>query len=345
MLAYLLANQERVVGRDELIEHVWFNRIVSDDPINRSISILRSALTPDDRQAFIKTVPRKGYIARFPMVEMPVEDTPAADTAGNAKRLRPGLILAVGLLCVLAFLLAYEWYGQAPPTISPPRLVVLPFTHLSQDNSRDYLAEGMSDTLIHMVSRVDGLEVTGRTSSFAFRGRDLTISQIAKELEVDYILDGSVQFNRNSIRVLARLVDADTDKELWSENFSRAFDDIFAIQDDIAHALVISLKGTLLETGNNYEPEFDTYQAVLKREFDINTYTHIYPSEAQFSILEEVESLVARALELDPLSSAAHNLHAMMMMYHGQQQEAGNALQRALQLDPNNAQAMGDYAM
>lgn len=402
LLNYLLQNQNRVIRRDELIEKVWNGRIVSDDPINRSISVLRQELTPHDKQAFIKTVPRKGYSAAFPAAEIitSIDDTiktesPASNEQSGAvlsstdpKNKRPfthsRILIVTLIVCVISILLSYQWSEGDAKSIEVPKLAVLPFKDLSQNKQFEYISDGVSDNIIHLISQVNGLDVTARTTSFSYKSSNATIAQIASDLEVNYIVEGSVQIFENDIRVIARLIDVETQTELWSENFTREFNDIFLIQDNIASAVVISLKGTVLEGKNTYQPDFETYEKVLlgldlvndttnesdiqaislfrqaiaaepryalphtllarvlKRQFDTNSYTHIYPSEVQQTYLNEVENLLEAAIELDPFSSEAHNLRALMLLHNGQTQEAGIALNKAVELAPNNSQALID---
>ncbi|MCH7822574.1 MAG: hypothetical protein IIA07_11195 [Proteobacteria bacterium] len=124
-------------------------------------------------------------------------------------------------------------------------IAVLPFTDLSAEGDQQFFTDGLSDELLNLLVRVDGLKVTSRTSSFAFRGSSLGIPEISKTLGVAHVLEGSVRKSGNRIRITAQLIEADTDKHLWSENFDRELDDIFAIQDEIGNAIVNALKGAM----------------------------------------------------------------------------------------------------
>jgi TolB-like protein len=124
-------------------------------------------------------------------------------------------------------------------------IAVLPFADLSQDQDQQYFTDGLSEELLNLLVRVDELRVASRTSSFAFRGSSLGIPEISKALNVGHILEGSVRKDGDRIRISAQLIEAGTDTHLWSENFDRELTDIFAIQDEIANAIVNALTGEL----------------------------------------------------------------------------------------------------
>jgi adenylate cyclase len=133
---------------------------------------------------------------------------------------------------------------QAQPS-SEPSIAVLPFINMSNDPEQEYFSDGISEELLNLLVRVDGLQVASRTSSFTYKGENLDIPEIASELKVDHILEGSVRKAGNRVRITAQLIDAASDRHLWSDTFDRELDDIFAIQDEIANAIVGALQETL----------------------------------------------------------------------------------------------------
>jgi len=133
----------------------------------------------------------------------------------------------------------------APLAIDAQSIAVLPFADLSRDQDQQYFTDGLSEELLNLLVRVDDLHVASRTSSFAYRGSTLSIPAISKELNVAHVLEGSVRKDGDRIRITAQLIEAGTDRHLWSENFDREFVDIFAIQDEIANAIVLALTGEL----------------------------------------------------------------------------------------------------
>ena len=124
-------------------------------------------------------------------------------------------------------------------------IAVLPFTDLSAEGDQQFFTDGLSEELLNLLVRVDGLKVASRTSAFAYRGSTLSLPDISKALGVAHILEGSVRKSGDRIRITAQLIEAETDKHLWSQNFDRELTDIFAIQDEIGNAIVNALKDAM----------------------------------------------------------------------------------------------------
>ena len=124
-------------------------------------------------------------------------------------------------------------------------IAVLPFVNMSTDPGNEFFSDGISEELLNVLVRVDGLGVASRTSSFAFKDSKLGAAAIARELKVRHILEGSVRKSGNRVRITAQLIDAAQDRHLWSETYDRELTDIFAIQDEIANAIVTALRGTI----------------------------------------------------------------------------------------------------
>jgi len=185
---------------------------------------------------------------------------------------------------------------EARLPIDDRSIAVLPFADLSQDQDQQYFTDGLSEELLNLLVRVDELRVASRTSSFAYRGSTLGIPEISQALKVGHILEGSVRKDGDRIRITAQLIEAGTDTHLWSENFDREFNDIFAIQDEIANAIVIALTGELGMGGEKAvtveaaTENLDAYEMYLTaRELFINR-----------EQLPESIRLFRKAVELDP---------------------------------------------
>lgn len=131
------------------------------------------------------------------------------------------------------------------PPIEENTIAVLPFVNMSDDSSQDYFSDGMSEELLNVLVGVDGLQVASRTSSFAFKDHDQSVSEIAEKLRVANVLEGSVRKSGNRLRVTAQLIDGSNDQHLWSQNYDREMDDIFLVQDEIANAIVLALKNEM----------------------------------------------------------------------------------------------------
>ena len=127
-----------------------------------------------------------------------------------------------------------------------PSIAVLPFVNMSDDKSSEYFSDGLADTMLHMLAQVTEIRVAARTSSFQFRDQSMDISKIGEQLNVATVLEGSVQRAGEKIRVTAQLIDVENGFHLWSGNFDRNLNDVFAIQDEIADEVVAALKISLL---------------------------------------------------------------------------------------------------
>ena len=138
---------------------------------------------------------------------------------------------------------------RTPPNLSvePGSIAVLPFASMSPDPDNAFLAEGMAEELLNVLSRIDGLKVASRTSSFAFQGAAVGVREIGRQLGVAHVLDGSVRRQNNDVRITAQLIRAHDDRQLWSGSFDREVADIFALQEDIAQAIVNAVADTLTE--------------------------------------------------------------------------------------------------
>jgi TolB-like protein/Flp pilus assembly protein TadD len=158
-------------------------------------------------------------------------------------RMRAAFGIAVLLaMAGLGYLLYERGLGRAEASGKHSSIAVLPFTNLSGDASKDYFSDGMSEELLNLLARVPGLQVAARTSAFAFKGRNVDIREVGRELGVETVLEGSVRQSGDQVRITAQLIDTETGFHLWSETYDRKLQDIFAVQDEIAQAIVDKLK-------------------------------------------------------------------------------------------------------
>src|SRR5678815_3443770 len=123
--------------------------------------------------------------------------------------------------------------ASAAPAASDNSIAVLPFVNMSSDKEQEYFSDGITEELLNLLAKIPQLQVTARTSSFSFKGRNTAIPEIARTLHVAHVLEGSVRKAGNSVRITAQLIKADTGNHLWSQTYDRKLDDIFAIQDEI----------------------------------------------------------------------------------------------------------------
>ena len=152
-------------------------------------------------------------------------------------------------MVLLAGLAAVGWYGFIRAPIKPvaashfPAIAVLPFDDLSPDKSLGYLGDGVSEDIIAMLSRFTDLSVTARNSSFVYKGKPVDIRQVGHDLDVDYVLEGSVRKEADQIRVTAQLVDAKTGEHVWAEHYDKAGNDLSALQDEATEKIVRAITG------------------------------------------------------------------------------------------------------
>jgi TolB-like protein/Tfp pilus assembly protein PilF len=218
-------------------------------------------------------------------------------------------------------------------------IAVLPFADLSEDGDQQFFTDGLSEELLNLLVRVDGLRVASRTSAFAFRDSSLGVPQIAQTLGVAHVLEGSVRKSGDRIRVTAQLIEAETDHHLWSDNYDRNLEDIFAIQDEIGKAIVDALKDELGLRETSIE-----VSAVTN---NMDAYALYLEAREKFlrraDLLESIE-LFTKAVELDPdFARAWEGLAAVEMVTDDWVFDDGvehapravAAAERALSIDPS----------
>jgi TolB-like protein len=224
LIEYLIRERNRVVSKDELIDAVWSGRIVSEAAITTRLNVARSVLGDSgDEQRLIKTVPRKGF--RFVGAVQEIH-RPAATSA-----------LPVG----------HPVATSAPPSLPRLSIVVLPFSNLSGDPEQEHFVDGVTESLTTDLSRISGSFVIGRHTAFTCKGRAVDLKQIGRDLNVRYILEGSVQRRDNRLRVNVQLVDAETAGHLWAERFDKPIVDFFDLQDEIVSRLANTLDARLTD--------------------------------------------------------------------------------------------------
>ncbi len=271
LLLCLAENAGHVVSIDELLNQVWQGVIVTPDSVYQAVTGLRRLLGDDPKQpVYIATVPRRGYrmVAAVSLTDQPAVAPVTAQTAANdafgsrssesprvrsASRLYTrlliiGVLLAAG--CFSLYLLLQPHTTLPTKAVvtavpNPKSIAVLPFLDLTDTMNEEPFADGMTEELIDKLSQSHTLQVASPTSSFYFKGKQVTVAQVAKSLDVAYVLDGSVRKSGNTLRVAARLVRADDGFVVWSETYDRTWDDKLMIQDDIATEVTKALKASI----------------------------------------------------------------------------------------------------
>ena len=225
---------------------------------------------------------------------------PLARTGGKAKLIAgAAVVVSVGVAVVLGVHFSSQSHRVAQPAaavaITDKSIAVLPFVDLSEKHDQEYFSDGLAEELIDVLTRVRELRVPARTSSFAFKGKAATIGEIARTLAVTHVLEGSVRKSGERLRITAQLVRADTGFHLWSQTYDRDVRDIFAIQGDIAQAVVEQLKITLLGSVGGAPKQTTSTEA-----HNLYLQARNLTDRDTQTALDQAVTLYQRALEVDP---------------------------------------------
>lgn len=338
VLEYLAARPGQVVSSDELVEALWPRKFVGDSPVYRIIAELRRALGDDaSNPRYIKTIRKRGY--KLIAETRPVIAGRETEKLPEVSR-KNWLGLVVLSFALLAGLVVFAiWLNDnrnASP--QPQTIAVLPFEDLSRDGEEQFLGDGIAEVLIHQLSQIDELQVIARNSSFTYKGQNVDIRDVGQTLGATKILEGSVQRGDGKLRVAAQLIDADSGVHVWSKLFDVLDEDLFAVQDEIASAVVVELVHPgapsnidLLATG---APELDVYELYLLGRHNAS---NLRPSEAIDMFREVIDRDPGFGLAYVGLADAlleGFDLNAQSLDRSGALEEARNAIDSAVQLIP-----------
>jgi adenylate cyclase len=262
VLLYLVENAGRLVTKNEIIQAVWLDVVVTDESLTRCISDVRHAVG-DTNQKIIKTVRRRGYLFASPVaqgipgalaVAYSVAEEPAVPAGGSEGKSTAEAFVskwvfrpwhaAAGALTGIVAMAAILFFLHLPAALTlpdRPSIAVLPFVKYGGDATQDYFSDGISEDLTTNLSKFGELFVISRDSAFKYKGQSVDARRIARELGVRYLLQGSVRKDADRMRITAELVDASADKQLWAEHYDRAVTGVFAVQDDVTQNIVVTL--------------------------------------------------------------------------------------------------------
>jgi TolB-like protein/DNA-binding winged helix-turn-helix (wHTH) protein/Tfp pilus assembly protein PilF len=349
LLVALMRAPQRLVTKEDLIETVWEGRFVTEAVLTTAMRELRRALGDDARApTFIGTAHGRGY--RFLRPVNAPDHGPALDGADAAQaRSLPAATIPVPIVVAVVFLIAIAALAALSATnatrgqvaafagIPEASIAVLPFEDLSGEGGRAHFSDGLAEEILDLLMDVDGLTVASRTSSFAHRDSDASATEIARELGVRHLLEGSVRIVGDEVRVRVRLIDAATDRTQWTRSYERALSvgNLFAIQDEIAQSVVAELQpelgGVLGAAPSNTAAGTDNLAAY-------ENYLRARELFIARSDLPRAVGLARAAVEADPeFARAWELLAAATFAADGGRAtpQAREAVARALQLDPN----------
>jgi TolB-like protein/DNA-binding winged helix-turn-helix (wHTH) protein/Tfp pilus assembly protein PilF len=347
-----------VVSIDRLLSEVWTGVVVGSASVYEAVSHLRKILGDvDAKPTYIATIPRKGYRLIAPVQRVTVgAEKPAARALQKRMVAQRRVWVVAGAIIVLALTAAYfstdkEWlsthtmFGGSSVVVSDKSIAVLPFADMSEKKDQEYFSDGLAEELIEQLGNTPGLKVIARTSSFSFKGKSDDIPTIASKLNVANVLEGSVRRSGSHLRISTQLIRADSGQSLWSETFDREFRDVFAIQDEIAVAVVSALKlklaGGQTATGAHGTTNPEAYNAyLLGRNLYIRS---AYIQSTETGYRQAIEAY-QKAINLDPRYADAYAELAMAQYYLGDytgdlalETSAEQAAQQAIEIDQHRA--------
>jgi TolB-like protein/DNA-binding winged helix-turn-helix (wHTH) protein len=405
ILQVLLEHPGEVIAREDLQKRIWpaDTFVDFDHGISNAIKRLREALGDSaDNPRYIETIPRRGY--RFigvvngnghptRAVQNAALITETAEREGSASQpiWRTTLLPALVVLLLIGGILAGMNAGRLRDRLAGSSgalrirsLAVLPLVNLSGDPEQEYFADGMTEELITELSRLSGMKVISRTSVMRYKNSNKSLPEIAHELHVDGIVEGSVMRSGDRVRITAQLIYARTDANLWAETYDRDSGDVFALQAAVAGAIASNIKVRMIPIGAiqskiPHTVNLKAHEAYLRgwHEDDIGGtlanhqgmqpaaeehlrraveyyeqairedpgFAPAYLGLAYNGSTERAEAAVRKALEIDDSLSNAHLiLGAIKLVRDRNWQDAERELLRAIELNPSNANAHQGYA-
>ena len=316
LLGTLLGSPGRVMTKTELMQAAWGDAAVEESNLSVQIAALRKQLGPTpDGGEWIATTPRVGYRFIGLPGTAPAESAGASETSLAERQDRPSI-------------------------------AVLPFANLSGEKEQEYLADGITEDIITALTRFRWFFVIARNSSFAYKGRSLDAKQVAQELGVRYLLEGSVRKSSDRVRISAQLVDAISANQIWAERYDLALTEVFAVQDEIAERVAGAIEPELLKT--------EGAQSVARHTGNMTAWDLVRRGTWHFHHVTRENHLKARELfrqacKLDPEVPEAHiwlaRVSAGLVFYGWSEnsvtdlQEGTEAALRAIHLDERNPYA------
>ena len=279
LLVYLIENRERVVSKDDLIAAVWQGRVVSNSTLTSRINAARKAVGDSgEQQALIRTIARKGFRFVGTLRDQPVASAEAREAVDAAR----------------------------------PAIAVLPFVNMSGDPEQEYFSDGISEDIITALSKLRWFFVIARNSSFVFKGKAVHMKQIADELGVGYVVEGSVRKSGDRVRITAQLNDVATGSHLWAERYDRSLADVFAVQDEITEAIVAAIEPQLY-AAENFRAQRKAPDSLDAWDLVMRALSHYWRVTRQDNVV--AQALLEKAISIDPNYGQALGMLATSYMF------------------------------
>lgn len=418
ILLLLLEHPGQIVTREQIVARIWGDGVFldTDNSIRGAIRKIRHVLRDDpEAPRFIQTVTGRGYRFIAPVAAEPAELTgagqsasaaepaaaapvpaevgtlppaPASEASTSRRHTRLWLFVGAAALAIAAVLTAAWHWRKSPPSATQHRtvLAVLPFDNLSGDPTEDFFSDGLTEEMIAHIGKLnpERLTVISRSSIARYKGSRLSAKEIGRELNADYLVQGSVRRSSDRLRITIQLIDARHQTDLWTENYDRDLKDVLAVQDSVAasvadqiHIALTDEQKTRLASSRQVAPE--AYVAYLKGRYywnrrtgdgitraeqyfqqaidadpgnaaawsglaDCNSGLAWHGYKAPSDALPRALFAARKAVELDPQSAEAHASLGLVLSHRWEWAEADVEFRRALQLDPGYANAHHWYA-
>ena len=290
LIDYLVRNRERVVTKDDVLDAVWNGRVVSESTLTSRINAARRALNDSgDEQRLIRTVARKGL--RFVGTVDAAEAPPiAVASVSEASEIPPANL----------------------PLPDRPAIAVLPFANMSGEPDQEYFSDGISEDIMTALSKLRWFFVIARNSSFIYKGKTVHLKQIAEELGVRYVVDGSVRKGGDRVRITAQLNDVTTGSQLWAERYDRDLADVFAVQDDITQSIVAAIEPQLY-AAENFRAQRKPPDSLDAWDLVMRALSHYWRVTRQDNVV--AQALLEKAIAIDPDYGQALGVLATSYMF------------------------------
>jgi TolB-like protein/DNA-binding winged helix-turn-helix (wHTH) protein len=371
VLLLLIQHSGEVVSKDQLMQTVWPDSFVEESNLTQTVFMLRKALGETSSQRYILTVQGRGYRFAPDVKTVPVnghvpdrtwdaatQGTGLAEPAavnlpfrGKRTRTRPLAFVLLALVVaglLLRFLPAFLRRANASPPMHS--IAVLPLENLSGDPAQDYFADAMTDELITDLAKVGALRVTSRTTVTLYKHTSKTLPDIARELNVDGIVEGSIVRSGQRVRVTAQLIRGSVDQHLWAETYDRDFGDALQLQSDVARAITEQVRAQLtpelnaqFNTSRSVDPE--AYDSYLRGRYQI--YNESFTDPTSLNLAKDAfEDAIRRDPNFSPAYSGLAETYVCMAIFGQGEISAAEAFSlarkataKALELDPSNGEA------
>ena len=390
LLVFLIENHDRLVAKNELLDKVWGETVVSESALSQAVARLRKALGDDSSHPrYIETVHSLGYrfIAEVQEIEPSAGNKPVRVPARKATYAAP---VFAGLLAVAIILFGLDLLDLQTPaqgTQETPRirsLAVLPLDNLAGDPEQDYFVEGLHDMLITDLSKISGLKVISRQSTMRYKASSKPVTEIARELNVDALVEGGALLLGEQVKITAQLIHGQTDEHIWAETYDRDLRDVLALLGEIARTISDEIEISLrpqdeerLASAGPVDPaaneaylrglyyfnrfkvgDFQKSLGYFEQAVDIDpgfalgwsglAAAHLmiayFGNEPPREAVMLARVAALKALELDDQIFAGHAALGWVRLFSGDWPGAGQSFEEALRLNPNHAMTIHGYA-